>query len=364
MIIIISSSHYPDDERIYHRQIKSLSFKKKEILYITRSSSKLNLTDQFIKHKNFDLLLPGFLEACKKLIIEEKSTNYLQIHETNLLPLIKFTKLFKSSVKTIYDIHEDMDSLYRTFSERNFFVKEISIFFRKKQEEYYLKYVDTIILANPYLGVEPYANHKVKKLVSENFPEKKYIFEDLQNRIKPISIIYHGHLAPERGILDLIQAMEQVVEEYPEAKLVIVGSFRTNTFKVKVNSLISSTLKKNIIIKNQIPYDQIWEILRNSSIGVIPFRKTPLTENNTPTKLFEMMASGLAIVSSDLRPIKYFVKDTIYWSQPSNPASLAKSILASIDDENVDSKINKNLELIMSKYNWERIEDSYTSLFN
>ncbi len=364
MIIIISSNHLPDDERIYHRQIKSLAVEKNKILYITRSSSNLNLTNKFINHKNFDLLLPRFIEVCKRLIKEENSIDYLQIHETNLLPLIKFIKLSRSSVKTIYDVHEDMDSLYRTFSERNILIKEISIFFRKKQEDYYLKYVDNIILANPQLEKQHYAKHKIKKLVSENFPEKKYIAENFRNRNKPISIIYHGHLAPERGISDLIQAMGQVIKKYPEAKLVILGSFRTNAFKIKVNSLISSVSKKNIIVKNQIPYDQVWGILRNSSIGVIPFRKNPLTDNNTPTKLFEMMASGLAIVSSDLRPIRYFVEDTIYWSQPSSPTSIAKNILASITDENVDYRINKNLELIRSKYNWEKIEYSYTSIFN
>lgn len=364
MIIIISSNHYPDDERIYHRQIKSLTIQKKEILYITRSSSKINLTNRLINHKNFDLPLSTFIKVCKKLIKKEKSINFIQIHETNLLPLFKYIKLFRSFVKTIYDVHEDMDSLYRTFSERNIFIKEISIFLRRKQENYYMKYVDNIILANPQLNQEPYSKYNINKLISENFPEKKYIFENFQNITRPISIVYHGHLAPERGLSDLIQAMGLVLEKYPKAKLVILGSFRTTSFKNEINSLVSSVSKKNIIIKNQIPYDQVWEILRNSSIGVIPFRKNPLTDNNTPTKLFEMMASGLAIVSSDLRPIRYFVEDTIYWSQPSNPNSIAKNILASINDKNVISKINKNLELIKLKYNWEKIEGSYTSIFN
>ena len=129
MIIIISSNHYPDDERIYHRQIKSLISQKKEILYITRSSSETDLTNQFINHKNFNLSHLSFIEVCKKLIKKERLINYLQIHETNLLPLLKFIKSLKKSTKTIYDVHEDMESLYRTFSERNNLIKEIAIFF-------------------------------------------------------------------------------------------------------------------------------------------------------------------------------------------------------------------------------------------
>ena len=81
MIIIISSNHYPDDERIYHRQIKSLTIQKKEILYITRSSSKINLTNRLINHKNFDLPLSTFIKVCKKLIKKEKSINFIQIYK-------------------------------------------------------------------------------------------------------------------------------------------------------------------------------------------------------------------------------------------------------------------------------------------
>ena len=63
----------------------------------------------------------------------------------------------------------------------------------------------------------------------------------------------------------------------------------TTCYGEEITAMIS---KENIIVKKQIPYDQIWEILRNSSIGVIPFRKNPLTENNTPTKLFEIFSNS------------------------------------------------------------------------
>jgi hypothetical protein len=94
-------------------------------------------------------------------------------------------------------------------------------------------------------------------------------------------------------------------------------------------------------------------VLRKHAIGVIPFRSNPLTENNTPTKLFEMMASGLEIVATDLHPIRYFLNKTIFWATPNQSSSLAED----------DSNLNENLELVNQRYNWEKIELKYLSTF-
>ena len=104
--------------------------------------------------------------------------------------------------------------------------------------------------------------------------------------------------------------------------------------------------------------------MSKSSIGIIPFRENPLTKINTPTKLFEMMASGLSIVATDLPPIRNFIKDTVFWAKPSSPTSLAKNIIKSINNKDIDFKIQKNLKLINEKYNWEKIESRYLSIFS
>ena len=45
MVVIISCHHFPDDERIYHKQIKSLLKDGHRVLYYTRSNSSLNLSE-------------------------------------------------------------------------------------------------------------------------------------------------------------------------------------------------------------------------------------------------------------------------------------------------------------------------------
>jgi len=48
MKAIVSCHHYPDDERIYYKQVQSLAKRGDHILYFTRSDSNLDLTDEYI----------------------------------------------------------------------------------------------------------------------------------------------------------------------------------------------------------------------------------------------------------------------------------------------------------------------------
>ena len=366
MIIIISCSHSPDDERVYYKQVKSLEKQGHKIFYITRSESETNLSSALIYHINYKKIssLKKYIEfVVKKIEVQDKVT-HVQIHETELLPIFKSIKLKFKNITTIYDVHENMEALYRTFSVRTWPLKEIAIKIRKLKEKKYLKYVDQIILANSPIGETPYKKAYIPIEIIQNFPEKKYC--DFNQKLSPQKpkFIYHGHLGPERGIDDLIKAMFEVVNYAPKATLTLVGTFRTTRFRDEIQKLINDYSFENIVeISNQIPHNEIWGVLKNHTIGVIPFARNPLTEENTPTKLFEMMASGLVIVSTDLPPVRQFVNESVYWALPENPSSLARAMINAIQSLGQSLSIKDNLDLIEKQYNWEMIEKRYLELF-
>ena len=133
--------------------------------------------------------------------------------------------------------------------------------------------------------------------------------------------------------------------------------------------LIKRFISKNklydhVYVKAQIPYEDIWAILNKQALGIIPFRDNPLTRNNTPTKLFEMMAAGCRIVVSDLPPIRNFVSDTVHWITPGDIESLAAGIIDSFLSINQTDWIKKNRNLVREKYNWESIINKFMALYN
>ena len=95
MVVIISCHHFPDDERIYHKQIKSLLRDGHRVLYYTRSSSNLNLSDGAIAHINLSINfgISVFIDKVLNSIKSTRNIHQIQIHEVELLPIIKKMKI-------------------------------------------------------------------------------------------------------------------------------------------------------------------------------------------------------------------------------------------------------------------------------
>jgi glycosyltransferase involved in cell wall biosynthesis len=223
--------------------------------------------------------------------------------------------------------------------------------------------VDRIILANPPMGLKPYKNRST--ITIENFPKIKYLtpLQQIKKRTGN-HILYHGHIGPERGLKELVCAMKQVVGIVPSASLNIVGTFRTKNFENNIRNLIEELdLQKSVMIAQQVPHSQIWGIINKHRVGVIPFRRTPLTEENTPTKLFEMMICGLELVVSKLPPAQFFLNNSVHWCDPDNINSISESLISALNVKDNLSNVHENQRLIIEKYNWEKKQKDYLTLF-
>ncbi len=364
MIAVISCSHFPDDERIYHREISALREKNYFIKYYTLSDSKANLNQPGINHKNYDLSkvsLDKYLEYVEKELIKDPP-KVVHIHEPELFQLaVSMKRLFNS--KIIYDVHEDYISMINTFSRLNWILKAIKIKYWKNKERSFLKYVDEIFIASPTITNSDFVSQGFNPILLENFPLKKFVEKVKYGSKIKSSIIYHGNLGPERGISDLIQALSIVVKKIPDANLSIYGSYRIGSYKDELLNLIKSLkLKKNITINEHIEHKYIWSHIRKYEIGVIPFRNNSLTSINTPTKLFEYMACGCKIVSASLKPVlRYDIKGVDFFN-PGDVNDLAKSIIKSLKSEKLDS-LGYNQNKILNTYCWELIKSKINGVY-
>ncbi len=354
MITIVSCAHYPDDERIYHKEIKTLAEKKYSINYFTLSDSEQNLSDKYVNHVNYSSAKHSIKEYMNlvELKIKETPTKVVHIHEPELFSLaVNIKKML--GAKIIYDVHEDYISMIYTFSKWNKYIKYLRAKYWLLKEKYFLQYVDEIIIASSTIVNSDFKTQGFAPVLLENFPSKRLVGDiDFKQKIKN-SLIYHGNMGHERGIVELIEAMNHVIKIIPDATLSLIGGFRTIDYKREVNSKIDMLgIRKHIKLQGHILHQNIWGHLAKHRVGMIPFNDNYLTRINTPTKLFEFMASGCQLVVPNLKPITKYDFKAVKFFKSGDIKNLSDTIINSLEN-NDQAGIKYNLDKVKSDYNWE-----------
>jgi hypothetical protein len=206
LITIVSCSHYPDDERIYHKEIKTLAEKKYSINYFTLSESEQNLSNKYINHINYNSATTPIREYIDlvELKIKETPTKVIHIHEPELFSLAANVKKLLGA-KIIYDVHEDYISMIYTFSKWNKYIKYLRAKYWLFKEKYFLQQVDEIIIASSTIVNSDFKTQGFSPVLLENFPSNTSLGDvNLEHKIKN-SLIYHGNMGPERGIVELMK---------------------------------------------------------------------------------------------------------------------------------------------------------------
>jgi len=364
MIAVVSCHHYADDERIFHRQVKLLIQENFDVQYFTRSTTELIERDGLQLYKNFKPELNTTELYQKKLLnlFKKNPPKILHIHEPELLWLAKNAKE-KFGTVIFYDVHEDYPSLINTFSNWPKPIQWLKKTLWIKREKKYLPWVDEVILASPAIINCNYDLQGFRPNIIENFPETKLFPNTKLEFNRNDILVYHGHLAPERGITELVESMQKVKAKAPDVILNLFGTFRTKEYKQVVLGKINSLgLGENILWHGQVAHREIWQHLVKAKVGLLPFPSNHLTRIGTPTKLFEYMAAGCRIVASDLPPLKQFEVQALHLVKPGSVGQLSEAIIHALNDK-TNTGLQENRNSIYSKYNWNSLTENFLSMY-
>lgn len=114
---------------------------------------------------------------------------------------------------------------------------------------------------------------------------------------------------------------------------------------------------QNIVIAEGQTHSVIPLWLRASDILILPntAKDNASKYETSPVKLFEYMASGRPIVSSDLPSIRNVVDESMVWFfEPDNPESLASQIHAALSRKNEAEEKSARAQDEAEKYTWDR----------
>lgn len=111
-------------------------------------------------------------------------------------------------------------------------------------------------------------------------------------------IVFSGRINREKGIMELISAMNLIGRKYPIKLMVLGSSFYGNvtqeTSFIRKLKEMATPIKDRIIFTGFIPYSEIPKYLRISNIAIVP----SVWDDPFPTTVLEAQAMGLPIITT------------------------------------------------------------------
>lgn len=319
------------------------------------------------EYKEFNIY-SNFIDTSKSFILNRNCAIY---NSKNIGLRKKFARLIKNINPDIIHCTDfiDLDDLF-LYKYRNKIVQIVHDPFphsgedtiRKKIKRYLgLKLIEKFVLLN---------NKQLNQFQKEfNIPPYKVHTNSLGTydcikayqtipSTKAEQILYFGRISQYKGIEYLLQAMEYVHKERPNAQLVIAGG---GNFYFDITPYQNKNYIK--IINRYISTEELYQLLSTSCLVVCPY--TDATQSGVIMSAFTL---DIPVIATNVGGLPNTVEHekTGILVPPRNSNSIAKSIIHLLKNPNLIEQYTNNIkeQRLFGKYSWNRIADNYISIYD
>lgn len=178
--------------------------------------------------------------------------------------------------------------------------------------------------------------------------EKNFISESIaSHNDNKRKFVFLGRAERRKGIVELNEVLQKLISSNKK--------INTESFQFEFIGPISNEMQishPSIIYHGEIRDSQkIKSILSQNDVLVCPS-----WSEGFPNVILEAMASGLAIIATNVGAIPAAVSNTNGWLiEPANNLQLENAIIDAINNPNLNSKKEQSLQLAQSTFNWDII---------
>jgi len=341
-------------------------FEKRENCTVLRESISAIVKKSSVGALKFPLYLDFWKRYTARILADYKA-DVIHIHD---LPLSRVGIELKEKYKfkLVIDLHENWPALLSVSVHTNTLLGKILSSERqwRSYEEYCTHEADAVITVVDEMKnrISELGVPEAKIYVLENTPEVSELKElKFQRDENYFTLLYVGGISYHRGLQYVIEGMGILTKEIP-VRLWIAGDGKYSA--VLKDQIKKLELQKHVEFFGQLSKKDVEDLMIKSDFGLIPHLRSEQSDNSSPNKLFEYMASGLPVLASNCISVKRVLEETnsgtsYIYDSPSDFADNVRKLYSQREDFSAYS-IN-GVNAVANKYNWLQSSASLLKLY-
>ena len=302
------------------------------------------------------------LWALLKVLMIHRVEHIDLVHSSrDSLDLITGFLLKKLGFRWVADIWDDPGLSVETSrgyrglrSKGRFLYHSLMFFFAKRC----LKYADLVIVAMLPNVLKPY-NINADKIL----PVTNGVDLDITKPLPAVrqkdrfTITYVGHLKKIRGMDTILSAAKYLKQEIQDFSVSLVGYMENEDKEWLIEAIRRKDLEDNVELVGEVSHEEALRRIASSDVCLSPFPSKRELDYIYPIKIFEYMAMGKAVISTDLPGVSRIIQHGVngLLVEPDNPKELAKAILQIYSNSALKEILGRNALEDVRQYDWTNI---------
>jgi glycosyltransferase involved in cell wall biosynthesis len=273
----------------------------------------------------------------------------LHIYDPELIPIARLLQVLLQ-IPVIYEVHENF---YKKMAQKVITQGQLATYFFRQFDDMTQRCFHLIFTEHAYLST--YANLAKPSAVVYNYPSLPMLEPfrfPYQPNLEVPEFFYIGWISRERAFDTLVAALARFKQRYPVFKVHLFG--RCTLTDDELTRLPGfATVREQLIFYGYTDQQQVFPLIRRATAGIALLKPVGDYPDSYPTKLFEYMALGLPVITSDF-PLYRAVVDTHtcgFCLSPESPEQIANALIYLVE--------HPNEALMMGKSGRKAVEDVY-----